>query len=91
MRDSSAGGSKHGAAWAHLLQPEANHKPWPPSCGSSTWEGNTARLKQSAKRAGGGTQGMATAILMPLEAAVQYEKKMKAVREGRVTVTLTPR
>ncbi len=58
---------------AHLLQPEANHKPCPPSCGSLTWEGNTARLKQSAKRAGGGAQGMATAILMPLEAAVQYE------------------
>jgi hypothetical protein len=30
---------------------------------------------------------MATAILMPLEAEVQYEKKMKAVREGRVTVS----
>jgi len=39
--------------------------------GSVTWEGNTDRLKQSAKRAEGGTHGMATVILMPVEPAMK--------------------
>ena len=51
--------------------------PASPPWGSVTWEGKTERLKQSAKRAGGGTQGMATVILMPAEPAMKRATAME--------------